>query len=201
MTSITNIITGETNEPRSLSYWFYKNLAWKLLSQTKVCTPHGYLVSRTLIDELPGLSREDIEQQAWLYLIQMWDFYADHYRHNRVARFVFYDYVRFNLIKYMATWIAHQIHLSVADTLIDNTPGITYIEDPETLDLSLGWVILKSEQGALSSLSTRQRYLIYLRYFKQLSILEIAELAQRNHKSIEKDFTAINKIIRSGENT
>jgi hypothetical protein len=198
VTTITDIITGEDEGPRSLSHWFYKSLSWKLFGQTKVCTPHTYLLIRTLIDNLSHFSREDIEQQAWLYLMEMWDFYVDTYKHNKVARFVFYDYVRFNLIKYMTNWVANQVHLNMADFKAPVVSGVAYVDDPQDLNIDLGWVILKSETGFLASLSTRQKYLIFLRYVKQMSILEISKLTQRNHKSIEKDFTAIHKVINSG---
>lgn len=193
VSTITDIITDEQPGPKSLTYWFYKNLSWKLFSQTKASTPHTHLLIRTLIDSLPHLAREDIEQQAWLYLMEMWTFYVDTYKHNKVARFVFYDYVRFNLIKYMTNWIAHQVQLNVVDTKAPNVDQAVYMKDPEGIKLDLGWVILKSETSFLSSLTTRQKYLIFLRYVKQMSILEIAKLTQRNHKSIEKDFAIINK--------
>jgi DNA-directed RNA polymerase specialized sigma24 family protein len=145
------------------------------------------------------LSKEDIEQQAWLYLTEMWEHYVDTYKHNQVARFVFYDYVRFNLIKYMTSWVANQIHINVADYKAPNADGVIHMEETDELHMDLGWVILKSDSSFLSDLTVRQKYLIFLRYVKQMSILEISKLTQRNHKSIEKDFTLITRTIKAGD--
>jgi hypothetical protein len=198
--TVTDIVTNEAQGPKSLSHWFYKSLSWKLFGQTKVCTPHTYILIRVLINELPELSREDIEQQAWLYLMEMWNFYVDNYRHNKAVRFVFYDYIRFNLVKYMSNWIANQIKISTADSKANFVSDVTYIEEPKDINVDLGWVILQSDTGFLSELSVRQKYLIFLRYVKELSIMEISDLMQRNHKSIEKDFTAINKLLNGDSN-
>lgn len=200
LTTITNIILGKTNKPKTLHFVFYKTLSYKVFRQTKAWTPHTYLLLRTLIDKLPHISRDDIYQQAWLYLMEMWDFYASRYNHNKKTCFVFYDYVRFNLIRYMSSWMANQILMGVADNTGPVFLEETWMDDPEEIHLDLNWVIVQSSNGKLGLLSTRQKYLVFLRYVKQMTILDISGLTRRHRSAIEEDFSIINHLLGIGGN-
>jgi len=98
----------------------------------------------------------------------------------------------------MASWVSHQILLNTGDLLVPQFSSVAYIDEPDELDLNLGWVLLKQDKGVMSELSTRQKYLVFLRYVKSMKIREIADLTQRHKTLIEKDFSAINKILNIG---
>lgn len=196
--SIVDIITGRTLGPSSLHFWFYKRVSYRVLGQRSGWTPHTNTIIRDRIDSLPNFSEDDIRQQAVLYLVEMWSFYRTRIKPGKKTRFVFYDYVRFNLIKHMASWVSHQILLNTGDLLVPQFSSVAYIDEPDELDLNLGWVLLKQDKGVMSELSTRQKYLVFLRYVKSMKIREIADLTQRHKTLIEKDFSAINKILNIG---
>lgn len=196
--TITDVITGRSSTPLSLHYWFFKRVGSRVLGSSPVSFPYTVTLCRERIDSIPNLSEDDIRQQAILYLFEMWNFYKDKIKPGKKTKFVFYDYVRFNLIKYMAVWVSHQILQNTGDALAPRFSDITYMDEPDDLDFGLSWVMLKSNHGILAELSTRQKYLIYLRYTKGMTIKEIAALTQRHRALIEKDFSEINTVLGIG---
>lgn len=195
--SIKEIILGISTEPSSLHFWFYKSLSYQVFGQTKAWTPLTLTILRERIDNISNLNQEDIEQQINLYLLEMHNFYSKRLKSGKKSKFTFYDFIRFNLIKYMSKWVGHQILLSTGDHFApDITKEIDYpAEDFTLLKLDLGWVMLKSNQGIWGFLSVRQKYLIYLRYNKGLTILEISDLVHRHRASVEKEFMEINQVL------
>lgn len=199
--TVTDIITGKRSDPVTLHFNFYKTLSYKVFKQTKTWTPHTLLLLRVLIDRLPHLSREDIEQQAWLYLLEMWKFYSNRRGFIRSGASLFYDYVRVNLVRYMSAWMANQILMASGDHLGPVFSEETYLDEPEEFKLSLNWVILKKDTGRLCFLSTRQKYLVFLRYAKQMTTVQIAELTHQHRATVEQDFSIIKQLIGDHDDT
>jgi len=198
LNSVVNVVLGRKISSSYIHFWFYKTVSFQVLGQKRTWTPHTNTLIRERIDSLPNLCEEDIRQQAILHLFELWNFYKAKIKPGKKTRFVFYDYVRFNLIKSVASWVSHQILMKTGDFLAPSLPDITYIEEPDDLDLSIGWVMLKSKEGVLSELNTRQKYLVYLRYAKGMKIKDIAALTNRHRALIEKDFSGINNILGIG---
>lgn len=200
ISKLVDIITGESLSPSSLHFWFYKRLSYQLFGQTVSWTPHTLTLSRELINNTPSLDKEEIEQQCWLFLIEIWAFYVDTYRHDKEHKFVFYDYARFHLVRYISDWVSKQILLSVGDV---NSPVFSdeyWIEDPDLFKVNLGWIVLRSQDSRIKSLSVSQKYLLYLKHGKQLSVDEICSLTKRNKSAINEDLAHINKTIKGAMN-
>ena len=195
---IVDIVVGRSSRSTFLHFWFYKTVSYKVLGKTKGWTPQTYMIIRERIGSISNISEEDIRQQVTLYLFEMWEFYRNKIKPGKKTRFVFYDYVRFNLIKHTASWISTQILTSTGDILAPVFSDVMYMEEPDDLDFSLSWVMLKSNQGVLSELTIRQKYLVFLRYIKSMKITEIANLTGRHRSLIEKDFSQINQILGIG---
>jgi hypothetical protein len=196
ISSLLDIITGKSYVPSSLHHWFYKDLAFKVFKQTKYPSVYTMLLLRERIDSV--LDVADIKQQSKLFLLEIIEFFRAKIRPGKPTKYTLYDYVRFNLVRYLAKWIAHQILSKTMDYDFDHRVDIVEPEDPSLFELGLGWVTLKSNQGMFGLFSTRQKYLLYLRYSKGFTIKEIASLTGRHRSLIEKDFSLVNKILGIG---
>lgn len=196
--SIVDVVINGGQESSSLHFWFHKKVGGRIFGFTGACTPLSIYMVRERIDSAANLSEEDVRQQLIVNLLEIWSFYKDKIKPGKKTRFVFYDHVRFNLIKHISTWISHQILTNTGDVLAPKFSETTYIDEPSILKVNLGWVLLKSNQGPLSNLTTKQKYLLYLRYSKNLTIKEISVLTKRHRASIEKDFSTINSLLGIG---
>lgn len=141
---------------------------------------------------------DDIKQQCYLYLVEIWSWCRKHWRRYQTRGTVFYDYVRSNLPRYMAIHLAHQINSYNAEM-----SGQSYLlqeptyepEDPIVFHLNLSWVVIKSKDGVFSNLTTKQKYLLYLRYNRGYTIEKIALLIQQHRAKVEQEFSKLNKIL------
>lgn len=199
--SIVDVVFGRVSSSTSkyLQFWFLKHATRSFL-QTRESTisTNNLLVIRELINGSAYLSEEDVRQQAFLILFEMWCFYRDKVKPGRQTKFVFYDYVRFNLVKHIGTFVGNQLLLQLGDMEVPQYSEEEWMDDPELIDFSLGWILLKSNVGPLAEMTVREKYLLYLRYGRNMTIKEIAALTKRHRASIENDFSRINKLFELG---
>lgn len=141
--------------------------------------------------------QEDLVQQCYMYLMEIWEWART--RWGRSDRsIVFYDYVRFNLPKYLGTHLVHLINSYNAElagqAYLLEEPSYE-LEDPPIFHLNLSWVVLRSKDGIFSNLTTKQKYLLYLRYNRGYTIDKISSLIQQHRARVEQEFSSLNKII------
>lgn len=199
--SIVDIVYGRVSSSTSryLQFWFLKNVSRTLLdTRSSTISTDTLLVVRELIERCAHLSEEDVRQQALLIVVEMWSFYREKVKPGRRTKFVFYDYVRFNLVKHIGTFVGNQLLLQMGDMEVPRFSEEAWMEDPELIDFSLGWILLKSNVGPLADMTIREKYLLYLRYGRNMTIKEIAALTKRHRASIENDFSRINKLFELG---
>lgn len=139
-------------------------------------------------------SRDDVRQQCYLFLLEIWEWCVARWKPNRRSNVVFYDFVRALLPRYLGAWMANQIK-SYSAGLVPGNPSDYILEVEVAPQINLGWVMIKQVDGPLSTLSVKQKYLLYLRYSKQMTILEIAGLIDQHRAKIEQEFSVINKLI------
>jgi hypothetical protein len=198
---IVKIISGEEIYPLDIYQRFYRSLNTKLYGSGayKTNTP---LLLKSYITRLSVLEKEEIEQQCWLFLMELWDFHTYSWsKKGAASSSVFYDLARAQLARWMGSYIGNQIKMINTET-IEQIPLIDWYEmdDPQIFKLDLGWVMLKGQNNIFSCLTIKQRYLLYLRYSKELTIEEISILVQQHRARIEEEFTNINKILHGETN-
>ena len=188
---LVSVIVGEQHEPRDLYRRFHRAFNTELYGTGN--SSLSSLVLKTLLSD-----RQDIQQQCFLYLIEIWDWCTRRWKSNRKSGVVFYDYVRALLPRYIGTWLAIQIR-EYSVGLHPPTLSPCNTETGPGPEVTLGWVML-SAPGPLSFLTVKQKYLLYLRYSKKLTIIQIADLIQQHRARVEKDFSVINKLIEGEQN-
>jgi hypothetical protein len=192
---ITLVARGETQTPKDI----YKRFIQSFRAKHKTNTPVILLKSSSKV--IPSLSQEDLEQQCWLYLIELWDFYT--YKWNKAGAAtnrVFYDFIRINLSRWLGIYVATEINKHHSEQIGMPITESYEMELPETFKMDLGWVLLKTTDGIFSRLTTKQKYLLFLRYSKDLTIKEISSLVQQHRAKIEVEFSIINSIIFGEKN-
>jgi len=151
-------------------------------------------LSSSLLQYLCEYSRDDLTQQCYLFLIEIWDWYSSRWRQYKSQSMVFYDYVRTLLPKYLGRYLANEIRTYTAGLVPLPLSDIS-MEVESLPPFKLGWVILKHSSGPLAQMTVKQKYLLYLRYSKKLTIKQISSLVRQHRAKIEQEFSVINKLI------
>lgn len=191
---IVSIARGEISNPKDIYQRFNSSLSTKI-DLYKL----GYSIKE--FNHLSSLQEDDLQQQAFLYLMELWDFYTFTWRKQGSGKSrVFYDFARVNLSRWMGLYVGNEIRNKLSEDKIIITEESYELEDPSILKLDLGWVILKNKEGIFGNLTIKQKYLLFLRYTKDMSILSIAELIQQHRATVEKEFSIINTILEGDPN-
>jgi hypothetical protein len=198
---IVQIVAGEEIRPLDIYQRFYRSLNTKLYGsgEPKTNTP---LLLKSYSTRLVSLQKEDIEQQCWLFLLELWDFYTYSWsKQGAASSTVFYDFARAQLARWVGSYVGNQIKMANAET-VEQIPLLDWyeMEDPQIFKMDLGWVALKSKDGMFGHLTIKQKYLLYLRYSKELTIEEISVLVRQHRAKIEQEFSHINTILHGGQN-
>jgi hypothetical protein len=194
--TLVGIAQGELIQPKDIYSRFYRALNTKLFGSGKprVNTP---LLLKSYSTRLVSLQREDLEQQCWTFLLELWDFFTFTWsKQSAASTTVFYDYARAQLARWLGSYIGNQIKNSNAET-IEFSPEKEYyeMEDPQIFKIDLGWVVFKHKHGLFGQLTIKQKYLLFLRYNKELTIEEIASLINQHRVKIEQEFSIINTVL------
>lgn len=197
---IVQIARGEETYPRDIYSRFFRALNHKLYGsgELKTATP---LLLKNYSTRLIALQQEDLQQQCWLFLLELWDFFTFTWSQKGSSKStVFYDYARAQLTRWIGSYVGNQILLAEAERTGGHTPLLeSYeMEDPQIFKLDLGWVALKSKDGVFSKLTVKQKYLLYLRYSKELTIDEISSLVKQHRAKIEEEFSIIKRVFHGG---
>lgn len=177
---LVSVALGETFEPRDLHKRFHSAVRRQKLSM--------------IAFQAHSFERDDLHQQCFLFLLEIWEWCTVRWKSNRRSNVVFYDFVRALLPRYLGTWMALQIK-SYSAGLIPGSLSDISVEVEQVPEINLGWVMIKQTTGPLSELNVKQKYLLYLRYSKKLTIVQIAGLVDQHRAKIEAEFSAINKLI------
>lgn len=198
--TIVNMARGNATRPLDIYRRFYKSLTYQLTGSSKASV-NASLILKNYSTRLLSLQKEDLEQQCFLYLMELWDFFTFTWnKHGAASTTVFYDFARTNLSRWMAIYVANEIkNNSVEGSWAPLSLESYEMEDPQIFKLDLGWVILKTQDGRFSQLTTKQKYLLYLRWSKELTIDEISVLIKQHRAKIEQDFSLINKLLYGGQ--
>lgn len=187
VTKIASVASGKARNPKDIYLRF-----------TRAVGPYmPNNLSQTVKEELL-LTQEDIEQQCFLYLMELWDFFTFTWsKRGRKGTTVFYDFARANLSRWIGVYIKNLIVNKNAENITSELylPDIYEMEDPEIFKLDLNWVTIGSTQGVFANLTVKQKYLLFLRYTEKLSIMEISELIQQHHVLVEREFSKINTTL------
>jgi hypothetical protein len=189
--SIVQVARGNTITPRDILLRFNQGFKKKinlLYKQEEI----GLLI-QVHRDSICTISEEDLSQQCYLYLIELWEFYKIKWK-KRTNK-IFYDYARSYLSRWMGYYVGQEIEKYLSQGYIEKLESVYSIEEREITNLSLGWVFLKTNEGKFKDLNIKQKYLLYLRFNKDLSIKEISGLINQHNKDVEKELSVIKKIL------
>lgn len=190
---ITQVAIGNTVDPLDITRRFYRAANTKTKCLSIEVTP-------SVVRELT-LEEEEIKQQCWLYLVELWDFWSYTWKKTgKKATTIFYDYVRANLSRWIGSYVGLEIARKAGESMTDTEIQEYEMEDPRIFNLDLGWVMLQSKDGIFSNLTIKQKYLLYLRYNKEMKNSLIVGLLNSNLSKVEQEFSTINKVLNGERN-
>jgi hypothetical protein len=187
---IIDIATGTTVGPRHLFTIFNRSI--KLILGSSITKEQLNRYS-TVIQEL---SREDLKQQCYLYLIELWNFFKVKWS-NRSNKYptVFYDVIRSTLPRWIGRYVGKLILAAEAEQRVDKVDGITEPIQAQ-IDIDLSWIMLNDKESMFNFLSISDRYKLYLRYWKRFKVSEVSELLNRNIDLVSKDYVRIKENLK-----
>lgn len=187
ITKLTNTATGKEFEWNVSTKNFYRTLSKELGIKKYL-----YKIDevRTLLTEVRTISEEDIQQEINELLLE---FHIKYLAKKQRVRFTWY--ILGNLSRRLAERIAKVIREEKADKFYPVFSEETWMEEPITFSMNLGWTTIKSKEGLFKLLTTFQKYLLFLRYNRNMTIPQISKFLGRNVKLIELDFMTVNKLI------
>jgi DNA-directed RNA polymerase specialized sigma24 family protein len=204
--NMVKVARGESLVPKDIAFSYYKTINQQLCNNQKPGTSNPQLIIKTF-NKLETLSAEDLEQQAYIYLLHLHKFYEKNWeaiRNRTISNRggTFNDYVRQKVIRYLALYVSNEIKNKVADYYYkdENIDGMYELEEPETLEMNLGWLFVKEKGGLFKDLNVKQKYLIYLKYNQELSNKEIAEQTNVDEVTIRTFFKDVkdNTLKKAG---
>lgn len=145
---------------------------------------------RDMLLNLRSISKEDVYQEALISLLDCYHKYI-----AKMRRCTFTVYLLIHVPRYLAKVISENIKIEKGDSYCPTFSEEYWMDEPERLSINLAWVTLKEKGGVFSTLTTFQKYLLYLRYNKGMTVKEISGLTGRNLKLLELDFGYINKLL------
>jgi hypothetical protein len=193
---IVSVARGEARRPRDIYSRFKGSFSIKYFGPNSNSRVNPFEIIREYRDSIQSLSREDLEQECFYFLLELYDFYKLRWKttNNRA----FYDYARIYLTQWLAKYIALEIKKYLAEE--QETQYISEesysAEETEILKLDINWVFLKLKDGIFSRLSVKQKYMLYLRYTKELQNEDISKLMSWNKAKLEQEFANIKHILR-----
>lgn len=187
---IVDVARRESLEPKDILFRF--NQGFRKKAGASFRTEEIGIIINIYKDNICSLDREDLIQQCYLYLIELWDFYKIKWR-NKTKK-VFYDFARTFLSRWVGYYVGSEISKHLAQGNIEKSEVIDF-EEKEEINLNLGWVFLRSKEGKLKELNIKQKYLLYLRFNKELTNKAISELIGQHIKDVEKEFSNIKTIL------
>lgn len=188
---IVSVAVGEEVAPRDILLRFRQGFNQR--SNAEMKTQDLRLLIDVYRNIIPSLDREDLAQQCYIYLLELWDFFKIKWKRNKNK--VFYDYARSYLSRWMGNYIAMEIRKYTSEDLREQEELSYEMDVEEKINLDLGWVFLYTKNGKIGKLSVKQKYLLYLRFNKDMSIVEIADLIGQHNKEVEKEFSAIKQKL------
>ncbi len=181
------VATGETFVWNSMTRNFYQTLAQQLHClnwRAKVDT------LRDTLKEARSFDADDIRQEALMILL---DHFKSYMAKRQKVKFTLYTLL--NVPRRLAEKIASLILVERGDRHQPVYSEEYWMDEPESLNLNLGWVSLKSQEGVFSRLSLFQKYLLFLRYKESMTVQQISQLLGRPLSHLESDFGKINAIL------
>lgn len=173
--NICQIAIGKSKTPKSI----YEDVLAGFMAKS----------NSSLLNTKPQL--EDIKQQCYVYLMEIWTWYLDKWRRNsRYKRIQFYDYIREKIPKLIGNYLGRESRREKSEYQWPNDL-IVQPENSLSYELNLQWVTTRD--GLFKQLSIQQRYLLYLYFNQEMSINEIAIL---NRQQIEQVKSELKKILR-----
>lgn len=195
---LVNIARGQTRKPAHLYNIFIRAFNTVLFKKGNSLVDSTELLNRysTVIQDL---SEENLEQQCYLFLIELWNFLQYRWKfRSRKYKTVFYDTVRSTLPRWLGRFIAKLVQSNIADQHYMNQYHISELQDSELneIEINLKWVTLKNTYSIFKMLSVKEKYLLYLRYERGFKVKDISLMLKRNIGLLSKDYQRIFRSLK-----
>lgn len=196
VTKLSDLATGKQVTSKKMKAYFDKGFSSKMrhLHPTRgatYCSLHLLQVYTTVI---PELSEEDVRQQVRLYIVELWNFMVG--RWSSFNHYTFYKYLLTKVSNWIGKWMASKIQSYWHGMQGTGEEPTTFIDEDLAVELNLGWTMLQERYGLFRGMSLHQKYMLYLRYTKDLTNGQIAELIGICIDKVNKNFMVINKKLR-----
>lgn len=183
------VFTGKG--PYTYYQGFKEGLNSVLLDDTSLKNPIEILL---IINSIPTISKEDIEQQVFLFMLEYWQFKKDSMTQKITPKCRFSKEMKRSVSRLTGKWIGKQF-LNYLNRYQKPETNFSLPDEPSLLRMDLSWVFLKKKEGIWSKFRTYQKYLIYLRYKKKLTFKEISEVTGYCKTSLDKQFQELEELL------
>lgn len=192
---ILAVSRGDLSGPKDITTRFRQAFCTKAFGR-KSTNIDLTLVLHKFSTVAPDLREEDLRQQCYLFLVELWTFYERRWKKHGSSRSnTFYDYARTNLSRWMGIFVANVLIRMLSEKQIEREQFCEQVI-ADSLTVDLGWVFQESPEEMFRNISIQDKYLIYLRYSKSYSDQEIGLLVGSGKKQVKQQLDRICKRIQ-----